>query len=427
MLKKGTILITAFNEYIIDEQVGQGGVGTVFKAKSLNEVFAIKVIDKKSTSADKIKRFQNEINFCQKYSQSNIIKIIDYGTFSDDKNNLMFYVMPYFDSTLRNEINKGIEANKILPIFFQILDGLEFAHKKSVWHRDIKPENILIDSKTGSVVLADFGIASFCADEIITAVKTRDSDRLANFVYAAPEQKVKGSIVDGRADIFALGLILNEMFTKSVLGGVNFKKIAKVNPQFGYLDNFVDGLINYDPSERLYPINKILIDLKARIKEINDNNELNKLLNVQINNTFGDDPLFVAPQLVDAKYENECLILYLDKVTNSMWDNILLRDSFSHTSLANYPKAAFYSSLNKNRNCTVFQVKVISYNVSLLEDIIKHFKSWLPEVSRIYQNDIKRKRQEEIRRETEERERLIKEKETEININETLKSLFLTK
>ncbi len=68
------------------------------------------------------------------------------------------------------------------------MKALEFAHNKKVWHRDIKPENILVD-ENDNVVLADFGIAHFCDELLITAVETKAAERLANFQYSAPEQR----------------------------------------------------------------------------------------------------------------------------------------------------------------------------------------------------------------------------------------------
>jgi serine/threonine protein kinase len=109
----------------------------------------------------------------------------------------------------------------VLPLFSGILDGVEAAHLLRVTHRDLKPENILCDEKSLPVV-ADFGIAHFEEDIIATAVKTPAGAKMANLSYSAPEQRMRGAAVDLRADIFALGLILNEMFTRSVPQGVGY-------------------------------------------------------------------------------------------------------------------------------------------------------------------------------------------------------------
>lgn len=77
-----------------------------------------------------------------------------------------------------------------------------------MWHRDLKPENILHDPIENRLVVSDFGIAHFTAELMHTLVETKLAERLANFHYAAPEQRRPGGLVDHRADIYALGLIL---------------------------------------------------------------------------------------------------------------------------------------------------------------------------------------------------------------------------
>jgi serine/threonine protein kinase len=127
---------------------------------------------------------------------------------------------------------------------------MEAAHQNSVCHRDLKPENILFDEGTRTLVVADFGIAKFKEEELQTAVETSAHEKLANFQYSAPEQRARGRIVDQRADIYALGLILNEMFTGDVLQGVGFKRISSVAPQYSYLDSAIDAMVQQIPENR---------------------------------------------------------------------------------------------------------------------------------------------------------------------------------
>src|SRR3972149_4359299 len=118
--------------------------------------------------------------------------------------------MPLFDSSLRPLMRAGLPQDTVLRYFSQILDGTEAAHLHNVAHRDLKPENILFENAAARLVVADFGIARFQEEELYTAVETKASDRLANFQYAAPEQRLRGAEVDYRADIYSLGLLLNE-------------------------------------------------------------------------------------------------------------------------------------------------------------------------------------------------------------------------
>ena len=103
MLKKRTIVYTAFSEYTIDRQISQGGNGTVFLVHDKTaEKFALKVIDRNKTSTEKLKRFKNEIAFCENSDNPNVIKVLDHGTYTVDDENLVFYIMPVYDQTLRD-------------------------------------------------------------------------------------------------------------------------------------------------------------------------------------------------------------------------------------------------------------------------------------------------------------------------------------
>jgi serine/threonine protein kinase len=161
-----------------------------------------------------------------------------------------FYVMPLYSSTLRRLILTGIEHAKVLDFLSQVLNGVEAAHQNGVCHRDLKPENILFDQATETLVVADFGIAKFKEEELQTAVETSVQERLANFQYSAPEQRVRGRVVDQRADIYALGLILSEMFTGEVPQGTGFKRITSVAPRYSYLDSAIDSMVQQAPENR---------------------------------------------------------------------------------------------------------------------------------------------------------------------------------
>jgi serine/threonine protein kinase len=170
--------------------------------------------------------------------------------------------MPFYPSTLRTLCEAGIHPDRVLDLFTQVLEGIEAAHERRVWHRDLKPENILYDPPSDTVVVADFGIADFTEDELFTAVETRDQERLANFLYSAPEQRVRGKEVNGRADIFALGLILNEMFTGRVPQGTGIRRITDVAPKYGYLDATVEAMTQQDPVRRPPDIKSVKKELR---------------------------------------------------------------------------------------------------------------------------------------------------------------------
>lgn len=187
--------------------------------------------------------------------------------------------MPLAKETLRERIKNGISPNDAEEIFINIMQGLEYAHSKGAYHRDIKPENILFLDDSNTSIIADFGIAHFCEDDMISDVKTEPSDRFANFQYAAPEQRKRGAAdkVDGRADIYAAGLILNEMFTGEIVSGNNFKKISDVSSEYAYLDDIFDKLYCQNPEDRLFPADKVISEiqkLKNSFREVGgENNE----------------------------------------------------------------------------------------------------------------------------------------------------------
>lgn len=117
---------------------------------------------------------------------------------------------------------------------------------------------------SAEIVVADFGIARFEEDELFTAAETRDDARMANFIYAAPEQRIRGGIVDRKADIYALGLILNELFTGALALGTNYKAISSVANDYWYLDDLVEKMLQQDPDLRYHDVEALKKELIAR-------------------------------------------------------------------------------------------------------------------------------------------------------------------
>ncbi len=229
-----------------------GGSGTVLLVHDENRnEYALKTLSPENITTKKIKRFKNELLFCFKNDHSNIIKVLDWGYLITENNKKCpFYVMPFYKKTLRDLIKAGISNEKALRYFSQILNGVEAAHIKGHWHRDLKPENILYDEPKDTLIVADWGIAHFKEDELHTTVATKPQERLANFMYAAPEQRIKGVTVDHRADIFALGMLLNEIFTNVVPIGSGYKTIKSVNDAYAYLDDLVELMIKNSVDDR---------------------------------------------------------------------------------------------------------------------------------------------------------------------------------
>jgi serine/threonine protein kinase len=226
----------------------------------------------------------------------NIMTVVDHGVFKvAGSTTTPFFVMPLYASSLRDVLLKGMPLSAIVPTFSQILDGVEAAHLQQVIHRDLKPENILCDRHGTIWVVADFGVAEFAAEELYTLVETKPTTRLANFQYAAPEQRTRGGSTDARTDIFALGLLLNEMFTGAVPHGTAYKTIASVSAEHGYLDDLANSMIRHAAGDRPTSIDTIKQQLIAHQNEFVERQRLSKLQNTVVRVSDVDDPLAAEP------------------------------------------------------------------------------------------------------------------------------------
>lgn len=400
--KKLKTLQTAFNTYQIQEMLGEGGAGRVYRVIDTSEsIYAAKVL-KAGQSSKKRQRFKNEIDFCSHNRHENIIRVIDHGVINYD-DPAPFYIMPYYPTNLRKLMKQGIPHDKVLVFFSQILNGIEVAHLRSVWHRDIKPENILYDEENDQLLVADFGIAHFSEELLWTLVETSPQERLANFQYAAPEQRSKGSEVDHHADIYALGLILNELFTKEVIQGSEYKTIASVAPVFSYLDDVIDKMIRQSPNKRLASISIIKEELNRRGKVFFSAQKVSKLKDTVIPKSEIDDPLFdSAVKLVDIQdYHDGTLFLKLNQEVTNEWI-IEFNDSRTHRN----------TGVGQEPTRFKFQGDITSIQISELnvQRAVNYLKQYLENTHKAYKHRVQF---EKKIREDEERERLKKKREQE--------------
>lgn len=256
---------TAFGTYLVRGILGEGGSGVVYDVHDDDGgQWAIKCLRPTALNRQKLKRFKNEIGLCSKLKHPNIVGVEDWGLVQVGEAHLPFFVMRQYPTTLRKLMREGMAPSDGLFWFLQLLAGIEAAHDKAVWHRDLKPENLLCEPTTETLVVADFGIAHVAEPLLHTTIETQPQDRMANFQYAAPEQRRSEiATVDHRADIYALGLILNELFTGEVLQGTGHKKIATASPEFGYLDALVERMVRQSPNDRPASVAEIRQELVA--------------------------------------------------------------------------------------------------------------------------------------------------------------------
>jgi serine/threonine protein kinase len=415
-LNKPLVFTTTFATYIATHIIGEGGSGRIFEASDdIGGIWAIKWLDPLKATKEKVKRFKNELQFCIRNKHSHILTIVDHGVFIKGEGNSPFYIMSLYDGSLRDLIKAGISPQKVLNYFVQILDGVEAAHIQSVVHRDLKPENILYSSGDDRLVIADFGIARFEEDELYTAVETKDSARLANFQYAAPEQRNRGIEVDQCADIYALGLILNEMFTGEVPSGTGYKTIAKVASAYEYLDNMVEEMIRQSPRDRIGSIEKIKNQLIGRKNEFISRQRISELKDTVVPVTELDDPLIAdPPRLVNIDWNHDTLTLFFQRPVNDKWV-WALQNMGSHTSLRGKGPEAFHIGGDK---------AVIVAHENEVQQIIDYFNGWLPQVNRVYEQRIRREKEEAEEKQRKELERQIAEQEARQRV---LKNIKLTK
>lgn len=396
--RKGTILKTTFEEYQITKQIGAGGAGKVYAVTDIGgDRYAIKVLDGEKASGSKLKRFKNEINFCSSNKHPNIIQILGTGRTSGG---IPFYVMPLYDGTLRSVIDGDLPPEELVRLFGQILDGVEAAHLQGIWHRDLKPENVLW-SEQGRLVVADFGIAHFEEDALLTAVETKPGDRLANFVYAAPEQRVKGKDIDEKADVYSLGLILNEMFTHEVPFGARYRKIAEIAPQFSYLDGSVETMLDRDATVRP-SIAELKRDLIARGNASISVQRLNALKTQVISESEVDDPFITNPiSIQSVDFENDLLHFKLTARPSSQWIAAFQRPQYYSSSRGPGPD---YYSFHQN-------VASVRFEGGDAQVITNSAREFVDRANERYRQDVENAHRERIQNINNERKRAIEAEE----------------
>src|SRR5262249_51907593 len=358
--------------------LGEGGAGRVYRATDESgSAYAIKVLDPVKATSEKRKRFKNELLFGLRNKHRHLLSIIDHGIMRTSGHSTPFYVMPLYNSSLRRLIHTGIRPEKVLVYFSQLLDGVEAAHLQQVVHRDLKPENVLHDTQSAQLVVADFGIARFVEEALYTLVETTPHSRLANFQYAAPEQRRRGSAVDQQADIYALGLMLNEMFTKETPQGTNYRTIASVAPEYAYLDEMVASMLDQAPANRPASIDHIKQQLIARQNAFVARQRLSQLRQTVIPQSEIDDPLILDPiKLVGLDYDKGHLILRFNQPITDKWREALYNMG-SYSGIWGKAPENFSFIGNTTR---------IAARENEIQDIIDHFKDWLPKANRKYQD-----------------------------------------
>jgi serine/threonine protein kinase/formylglycine-generating enzyme required for sulfatase activity len=206
--------------YTIEKLLGRGGMGAVYKGvqENLDRTVAIKILPPGVEKEDPsfAERFKNEARLMAKLMHSAVVGVFDFGSTSAGQ---LYIVMEYVDGT---DVSQMIRSQKKLPpehalaITAHVCDALAAAHELGIVHRDIKPANVLINMK-GQVKVADFGLAKI--DDPGNHGLTKTGYAMGTPDFVAPEALMLGTAVDGRADLYAVGVMLYQMLTGQIPRG----------------------------------------------------------------------------------------------------------------------------------------------------------------------------------------------------------------
>jgi serine/threonine protein kinase len=210
---------TLNNRYQVERKIGEGGFGAVFEGKQLatGRPVALKILHPHSVAdATVVARFRREAEACSQLRNPHTVTIYD---FDQTEDGVLYLAMELVRGESLQEIQHRdgvIEASRALSILDQVAEALSEAHDKGIVHRDMKPENIMVERRGGAdfVKVLDFGIAKILSGEgskIIPAL-TAIGQTVGTLEFMSPEQ-LRGKALDGRSDIYALGMVAYEMLT----------------------------------------------------------------------------------------------------------------------------------------------------------------------------------------------------------------------
>ena len=277
------------DQYKIQEKIGSGGQGTVYKAldTKLNRTVVIKILPPELTQKTaNFKRFEREAQLCSQLDHPNICTIYDFN----EENGVFYIAMQYVEGKNVRQLVSGrpLELRSALSIAIQVTDALAYAHSKNIIHRDIKAGNIMVTSG-GQAKILDFGLAKLLEDDKADEHRGLDRTEITELgipygtaTYAAPEQ-AKGERADERSDIFSTGVLIYEMLTgiwafqgktvidvrHQVLYGTP-KPIAEMrnDPLPDGIQPIVDKALQKEPKNRYQKISQMRDDLRNVLQQI---------------------------------------------------------------------------------------------------------------------------------------------------------------
>jgi serine/threonine protein kinase/tetratricopeptide (TPR) repeat protein len=199
------------NRYTILQKLGAGATGVVYRVEDLKNkrIIALKMLYKQKASSEAALRFKREFRLLARLHHPNLCSVYDFGSLKDGR---CYFTMEYIDGQNIFEATQRLAYKKVFPLIVQLCRVLEYIHSKGLIHYDVKPSNVLIHKLCeNSVKLMDFGLTGEQRIKGGALIK-------GTFPYIAPEV-IKGLAVDHRADLYSLGVLLYEIFTRKPFHG----------------------------------------------------------------------------------------------------------------------------------------------------------------------------------------------------------------
>ncbi|MBI1185413.1 protein kinase [bacterium] len=253
----GSQIPSGTRTYVVDKELGEGGFGNVYRVKSGNESFALKLTKMwtfmPNERLEYAKRFKQEYEYGSRLQSKNLVKSYDYNLLEGNP----YIVMDLCSGgSLRDWVGQNISFDQLEQVAYGILCGLADLHNEGIIHRDIKPENVLFNEQK-TPMLADFGIsASIKKRHTIANFMGHAKEVFATGTYSPPEQidpKKAMKVMGPTNDIYAFGAMMYELFTAGHL-------------PFGSFDDFLKDMASYEKKKKEENWNRQTLRMKAPSK-----------------------------------------------------------------------------------------------------------------------------------------------------------------
>jgi serine/threonine protein kinase len=297
-------------QYEIVEKIGEGGMGTVFKARQpdLERWVAVKVLPQYTAAPGFKERFLREARAIAQLEHPNILPVHDFG----QQDQYIYLVMRYVEDsrTLSNIMCQSLSFQQITDYLGQVADALDYAHRRGIIHRDVKPGNVLLNSDDW-IFLADFGLA-----RIMNASThlTGTGMGVGTPAYMSPEQG-SGRKVDARTDVYAIGVIAFQMLTGQIPHhaesphAIIYKRNTEPPPSLRdnnpdiplVVDQCVQTALSLNPNERFQSPGTFVAALRQAIEESEAGNLMNSTMSIP-----RGTPYYPLPHLSPQRFCSQC-------------------------------------------------------------------------------------------------------------------------